>query len=133
MIACQRLGQRDDARAHIIAFDYGGFTVVDLDIGGWKTELVILPVHEPGVLVHLDHGIAWLCGLYQASKSRSLFSKHVEHASHNEVLVRDVNVLGEHEFAWRLMVAVEAELDRVFERLSLCTDAHFTSSNPDGV
>ena len=87
MIACQRLGQRDDARARIIAFDYGGFTVVDLDIGGWKTELVILPVHEPGVLVHLYHGIAWLCGLYQASQPRSLFSKHVEYASHNEVLV----------------------------------------------
>ena len=87
MIACQRLSQRDDARAIIIAFDYDGFTVVDLDICGWETKLIMLPIHEPGVLVHFDHGIAWLCRLYQASQPRSLLSKHVEGASHDEVLV----------------------------------------------
>ena len=87
MIACQCLGQRDDARARIIAVNYGGLTVVDLDISGWKTKLIILPIHEPGVLVHFDLGIAWLCRLYQASQPRSLLSKHVEGASHDEVLV----------------------------------------------
>ena len=87
MIACQCLGQRDDARARIIAVNYDGLTVVDLDISCWKTKLIVLPVHEPGVLVHFDLGIAWLCRLYQASQPRSLLSKHVEGASHDEVLV----------------------------------------------
>ena len=37
MIACQLLCQRDYARVFIIAFNYNGFTVVDLDISGGKT------------------------------------------------------------------------------------------------
>ena len=87
MIACQCLGQCDDSRARIIALNYDRLTVVDLDIGCWKTKLIILPVHEPGVFVHFDLGIAWLCRLYQASQPRSLLSKHVEGASHDKVLV----------------------------------------------
>ena len=87
MIACQGLSQCDDARARIIAVNYDRLAVVDLNIGCWKTKLIILPVHEPSILIHFDLGIAWLCRLYQASQPRSLLSKHVECASHDKVLV----------------------------------------------